>query len=691
MKNNAPQTQYDKAIRRRGVLLMAAALLMAFALQLVGIVLGKGLDEGDRDFAAFWMLFGCLVPLLYLFLSLFLHRMQMAELQNKPIEQMQQYLLESRENAEQTVVDAIPVLRGLRRLADGGAVLVGLLGACAALCSGIIYKTSWGTAVLFVSAFLLLSAISRIRFPVPKVLFAENKTYVSASDYPRLYALARQAADAVGCEGNIAISLQSEFNGGIARVGDTYSVQLGAMLLELLSEGELYSVLIHEFAHMTEENAAGNREREYHNWLVNGGNPHFLSGLTNLLYLVTDTQYSYQMFLFDHACSVLVEQNADRAMGAHGDPAYAASALLKMKYYDLYDWEQGTEDEMSFYAPQEPPAHVTLDRVQAFREVMEKRMEDWNALADCEIISRSATHPTLKMRLETLGVAGYRIAESEDDEAYTAECRKAREYVDALILERGSADYKAKRVEAYMKPLARVAEWEQAGKPLTPEGYADVVGDLRSVGRVTDAMALCERAIDELDTAASCYAYFMRGLYRLHRYDSAGIDDLYHAIEYNSNYIDDGLSTIGAFCCLTGRQEELEAYRERAMDVGQMQKDVYSEMNILRKTDTLLTEHLPEELMAGLLDTLRAVDDGNVQSVYLVRKVITEDFFASAVVMRFHGASDEKRSEIMHKVFMYLDTCGDWQFTLFDYDEVKKIKVERIPDSCIYQKERNET
>ncbi len=687
MKRKRPLSEYKKRIRRRGWLLMGASLVLAFGMQMLGIILDIQVSEAVGEWIFGLMLFCGGVPLGYMPLSFWGNRMQLAQMRGMPIEQMQRYLLESREDAEQTAAEELPRLQRLRRLADGYAVLLGVFGACAALCSGIVYDSSWGTVAVFVSAFLLLSALSRIRFPAPKEVFSDNKTYVSEAEYPQLYAMARKAADALDCQGDIAISLQGDFNGGIAKIGNTYSVQLGAMLLELLSEKELYSVLIHEFAHMEEKNTAAVREQNYHSWLVSGGNPHFLSGLVSLSFLQTDTMYSYQMFLFDYAGSVLNEMNADRAMAELGDASYAASALLKMKYYDLYQWEQGVEDGTPFYAQPEAPKHVIEDQIKPFRAAMEQRAEDWDALVDCEIISRSASHPTLKMRLETLGVTDWGIAESEDTEAYRAECTKAREYVETLVYENGAEAYKMERIEEYLKPAARVAEWEEAGKPLSAAGYADVVDDLRAMGRNRDAEALCSRAIDELDTAAAAYAYFMRGLGRLHRYDPAGMDDLYVAMANNHNAIDQGLDAIGQFCCITGRQEELDTYRERAVQIGQHQKDVYSEVGVLRKKDRLVPEQLPEDLLAGLLDTVREADDGTVEAVYLVRKCITEDFFTSVVVVRFHGAPKEQRAEMLHKLFRYLD-AADWQFSLFDYDEVKKVKVERIPDSCIYQRER---
>lgn len=682
------KSAYDKRIQRRGIGLIAAAVALAFGLQLLGILLGNRIS---KDMALMVFTGSVCLPLLWLPVSLLLGNWYVKRVNARDESQLQTLLLNERERAEEVSVQGLKKLRRLRMCSDALAVLFVLCGVAASVSSGVVYSSNIAIVRLYGGFLWILCGLSQIRFPAPKEIFTDNKTYVDEAEYPQLYALAKRAEEALGCHGKIAIALRGDLGCGIARIGDTYSVQMGAMLLEMLSEEELYAVLLHEFGHMKAENKGIEQERAYFYFICKPRrNPHVLDFFVDWMFRFADNLYMFEHFLFDYACSVLHETMADRAMTEHGDVRYAASALLKMKYYDLYDWEQGVEDDRPFYEQPEAPKHVVSDQLKQFRAALEKRAEAWDALVDCEIISRSASHPTLKMRLETLGVTEWCIAESHDTEEYRAECTKAREYVEQMVYENGKESYKTERIEEYLKPAARVATWEEAGKPLVPAGYADMVGDLRMLGRNREAEALCSRAIAELDEAAACYAYFMRGLARLHRYDPAGMDDLYRAIANNSNYINEGLEAIGEFCCLTGRQEELDTYRERAVQIGQHQKDVYSEMNVLRKKDRIVPEQeLPEELRTGLLETIHTVDNGTIEAVYLVRKIITEDFFATAVVVRFFGAPREQRDEIFHKLFRYLDTCSDWQFTLFDYDEVKKIKVERIPNSCIYQKERD--
>ena len=129
-----------------------------------------------------------------------------------------------------------------------------------------------------------------------------------------------------------------------------------------------------------------------------------------------------------------------------------------------------------------------------------------------------------------------------------------------------------------------------------------------------EAIELCERAIRELPAAAACQGYFIRGCYRLHSYEDAGIGDIYFAIETNKNYLDEGMPMIGNYCCLTGNQQELERYRERAVELSQEDKDMYSQILELKKNDHLSSETLPEGILEGILAYIRSVEDGQIET-----------------------------------------------------------------------------
>jgi hypothetical protein len=144
---------------------------------------------------------------------------------------------------------------------------------------------------------------------------------------------------------------------------------------------------------------------------------------------------------------------------------------------------------------------------------------------------------------------------------------------------------------------------------------------------------------------------------------------------------------VGLFCCITGREKELLEYRERAQVLAQKDIDEYSETSVLSKKDKLIHDDMPSEMLEEILAYIRSVDGGIIRNVYLVRKVVNDNFFISAFVLQFDGGNDEERDDVTHKIFRYLDTYPvEWQFSLFEYSECYNIKFDKIEGSLVYSK-----
>ena len=130
----------------------------------------------------------------------------------------------------------------------------------------------------------------------------------------------------------------------------------------------------------------------------------------------------------------------------------------------------------------------------------------------------------------------------------------------------------------------------------------------------------------------------------------------------------------------------MEIYRERAVALTEENK-IHSEASVLNKKDKLSTEALPDGMLEDILAHITFEHSDNIEKIYLVRKTITDDFFTSVFVIKIvSDTDDDTRYKILHKAFNYLDTCSDWQFSLFDYEDVKNVKIEEITGSCVYTK-----
>lgn len=683
-----PKTKYERAIHRRGIWLLVASYLITFIFMILGVIYAPHFAPSSMViFKVILTVSFALLPLL-IACNLFFKKRHVQKLEKMKVDEAQQFVIEHRNSAKEMAAEKLSFLKRCRMFTNIYAILLFVISILAAFSAGVTYSdTGVSTVFYLLSAVICACALSRIRFSLPSAFYEENKSYVSKEDYPEIYALAKQAADALHCQGEIKLAIIGDCNAGIAKAKNIYSIQLGAILINLLSKEELYTVLLHEFAHVAADNAEGEKELSYYNWICNGGNSNFYSGFVSVMFLYPDILYTFHHSLYQYASALANETTADQVMGTLGEAKHAASALIKIKYYDLYSWEKGTRDEKCFYETEELNKTFLETEVNELKAAIPERKEFWNTLIESEILSRSASHPTLKMRLESLGVSTLELTDAQNPVSYNQECLKAIQQFEELLCTENVEQYKENRKIYYEESLKLVTDWENAGKPLVPEEYSDIDQALRKLGRNMEASALCDRAIEELDDAASCYAYFIKGCFLLHSYDASGIELIYHAIENNSNYIDEGLDVIGEFCCLVGREDDLATYRQRAVEIAQKKKDVYDESLILRKNDTLTSESLPLELHNNILKYISSIADNHIEKVYLVRKTITDDFFTSAFIVKFEKDTPiEIRSNIMHKIYSYLDTCSNWQFSLFEYESVKYIKFDDIENSCVYMK-----
>ncbi len=688
-KKEAPKTVLEKRSKRRGTLLIIAAGVLAFGFETCGIFLEAQMTSMPRGTLVAITIICLALPVVLGIASLPLTKRYFAKLGDMQVAEQQQYFLAHRVEAAETAAQKLRLLKKLILISDLYAVFIGLLGAVAAACIGALIDTDSGWTVIFwlFSGIYILAALSRIRFPLGKAYFEDDESYVDAADYPELYRLAARAQEQLGCTGEIRISIQGDCNAGIARLGSTYSVTLGAVLLNIMSEEELYCILLHEFSHMLLTSVTVSRQMFYNYWLSEGGNKHPLSDITSPLFSYPDTVYSFQFFLYSFAATLGSEEAADRSMAQFADKEAAASALLKLHYYDLYEWEEDALDTEPVYAPEQPGKDVLRRTISRFKSRAAERMDVWNELTAAEILSRTDTHPTVKMRLEALGVTDYHALELESSEEYTRDAERALDFVDKFVYKNILPVYDEKRREYYSEPKELVEKWEVGGMPLVPSEYAGVCSALRTLGRMSEAEALCDRVIAELPKAATCFARFTKGVLMLHRFEPNGLNLIYSAMDENSNYIDSGLEVIGEFCCLAGLQDELDRYRDKSVELLQMQNDVYSKLSELNAGDDLSTEHLPQELQDTILEYIGSIGGGKVLEVFIVHKTITDDFFTSVVVVRLDDdVSDDEKGEFFPKLFDFLDTCSSRQFSLFDYDDVQSIDFAAIPNSRIYSK-----
>ncbi len=635
------------------------------------------------------------LPVVLFILNIVLAKKEINKLKATKVADVQSYMLRHKKEAEQASGNLLSQVSRLRHLTVVYTVIVGVLAVCIAVLGGIlyVYESTFGFAFLVYSGLVFYAVYSRI--PNYKIEpFGDDVMRLSREEYPKIYSLADNAAEKLGCSKDITIILSLDCNATvyITDGGKKCTVMLGIILLNIMTEDEVYCIFLHELSHVSPKNRSFIREGQYNSWLQRHTDASsVVDSILSHLYMWFDCLYLFNYLTYYYAYSVVRETEADRDMVRYGDIRAAASSLLKLQYDNMRYWESGVRDEAPFYKSEEQPTDYLNSVVKKFRATIQERKDDWNELVGKEILANNATHPTLKMRLNTLGVEELEIVEDISSQAYCEESQKALDYAEKKRYAENEKTYSKDRKTYYTEPLERITDWENNGCAIDAESYADIISDLKQIGRNEQAEALCDRAIEELDEHSAMHAYFIKGSAMLYRYDEKGLELVYHAIENNQNYLEEGLNVIGRFCCLTGREKELLKYRECAVKLQQKNVDENSKAGFLSKHDNLTKENLPEGMLENILSFIHSVDSGNIiENIYLVRKTISESFFSSVFVIHFYGGTSAQQNEIMHKIFRYLDSYPiDWQFSLFDYFSYPEVKIEKIEGSLVYSKSNN--
>lgn len=663
------------------------SFVSALLASVIGVIFNAKLSQNPILMIAFAAL--AILPIFLLLFNIIFQKHLIKKINGINVAELNTFLVSHRNDAEKTAKEKLKELQHIRHLTTLYTVFIAILGITTAILGGVLTEFNYYlyTVCILYSAIILFSVFVRIRKKIPYVL-DENIVTISQNDYPVIHALASKAAKSVGYEKEIVIIPEWDCSASIINDEKRAYLTIGVVLLNILTEEELYAILLHEFAHIS-KNSAVEREQQYNLWLCNErGIIDKLSELLSHLYSYSSVKYQFTYIIYQYAASVIKELNADRAMAKHFDSKIAVSALLKMHYNTLYGWERGVKNEDSIFKSEVLEANYLTRRIESLKESIATRSEFWNSLLSKEILANNASHPTLKMRMDALGVEKLSLTDSKSSEEYLVEIKKLLQFSEDTIYNNRIKTYEKERNENYSEPFARIEEWNNSGNPISAETYADIISDLKSVGKHEEAENLCDRVLEELPEQSTAHAAYMKGCAMICRYDEKGMDLIYHAMEQNGNYIEEGLNLLGEFCCLTGREDELLEYRKKAVQLAQRHKDQDFQISFLSKSDNLTKETLPDGMLEEILAYIKSIDTGIIQNIYLVRKTVSKTFFASVFIIHFYGGTDAQRDDIMHKIFRFLDSHpSEWQFALFDYFEYPEVNVEKIEGSLVYSKE----
>lgn len=615
-----------------------------------------------------------------------------------PMQARMEMILSRRNSAEANIEHAAKRLEKVLHGIIGYLLAVlALTSAAVFFCSAAIGSTDSGLIPILLLAFGIYCGILPFFFyRVPRF---NGNGYSSPEDYPALYAMARSAAKKLGITGEIRIVILQDCNAGIARIGQVYSLQIGAELLYILNQEELEQILLHEFAHMTDpyiqKQAAFPR---YEASLES--NSFFGVPIGSWLMAWPRAVYYFEKQFYLASVSPLAEKYADRTVKEHGDLPAFASALAKVAMSELFLTEFNRLMPEPYYRPETPRSDTCTAVCRALASAIESRGAAWMDMLRRELPPLVASHPIFRQRLEAIGIAELpiQITLPSESSPYRDDCLRAIAHIDEQILGMYSGEnesrYREERKENYLNPLAVIEAWENSAKNDSSETLYPVIDAYLTLNRFDEAEALCDAVIQNTENLhAAPYAMYVKGRCLLDRYNPEGIELIYRAIELNHSFMDQGLDAVGSFCTRAGLQRELEEYRKKAVELQQKNMDIYSKAAEISIHDRLSYEQFPDDRLPEMLAFITKIGKGRIRCVFLIRKTITPDYFTSVFLIGFVSETEESEKEkIMEKIAYYLDTHLDgWQYSLFELEKSMEKKLQKkFPQSLVFSLPPNE-
>lgn len=244
----------------------------------------------------------------------------------------------------------------------------------------------------------------------------------------------------------------------------------------------------------------------------------------------------------------------------------------------------------------------------------------------------------------------------------------------------------SKKKEYYTDPLETVEKYENSDKQYPVDELRHVIDAYSALCRYDKVEQVCDYIISQGEPeAVDAYAFYVKGSLLLSRYDSRGIDYMYNAIKGNPNAIEPALDKIGKFCTQMGLQKELDEYRQKGIELVQQERDEFSKISYINKKDNLCADDMPKEMLSEIINVMLDKGGDEIDQIYLVRKIVSDTFYASIFIIRFESGECDKTREILDKIFNYLDARPE-QFSLFIYDKKYVNILDKIKGSLVYDK-----
>ena len=544
------------------------------------------------------------------------------------------------------------------------------------------------TPFLILAFFFVAGIYIHVAMAISNKPKLEIPEYLSRKDFPYLYSIADEAMEQVGIKGKFYICTDRSFNGSISKFGNTYLINLGCSLVNCLDRDELYNILLHEYAHVSEKYTPKGIQGFFHRFMEFDGDNLF-SFFADSIIAYPTVKYATEYVFYTFLASEYIEKMADSVINENGNPTSFVSALAKCNLHFSYERVDFLYNIKPLFESEKPRDTLASEYLDGFHLSLKDNMEKWLDGYEKEIQPRNSTHPIYRLRCDSVGVKpkDVKISFEITDEKLKNEAKKLLDFTNEMIVKNLTPHYETSRKDYYLIPLDIVNEWEKDKSAYNSTDLNNVIDSLASLNRHKEAEVLCDEIIaTESNIYATAYAKFFKGFMLANDDDYRCLDLLYEVIELNANFMQGCLDLIGHFACRNGLQEELDTYREKAISLSQKYVDEDEKASTLSRKDNIVKDTIDKETLDKHVSYILSTSD-KIKSIYLVRKIISDSFYSRVFVVEFEkNVSLDDVQKSWDKIFSYFDCLDGEQYSLFYGTKYYIDIVKRIDGSLVYSK-----
>lgn len=502
---------------------------------------------------------------------------------------------------------------------------------------------------------------------------------ISPEDYPLLYDSVLRVMKDCGIDRPAQLHILEDDNIAVGSSRKTIHLLLGAVNVCLLTRRELEQVLMHEFAHVRNEDTAEN-ERIV-NIVRRWSNPgiHSVDILGNLLMRIPIDAVQTRCSIYQAVMSEGAEALADCYVVEHGDPKAYADALAKGAMWNFFVNEPCAARDYEMLSSPEPISHMNRQLLEIYHRQLALREEKWRGFLANELPPKLDSHPIARQRILRCvdDLSAVSVHTEETDPAYLRESQALLDASDKLC-EASDREFLSQRLKDVEKRNEAMDRFRQSEAPYEQLDVGELYDAAGAFAGLDDDLALeiCDHILEQ--EPHNEYAMALKGSILLLREDEDGVELLFEASRTSVNYVESYMDLLMDYASKHGNQELLDRCRNEGLE---LQFKILDRTVSVFSTDdrsTLSPNDLPEDTRQEVLEFILSHGRELLQEVLTIQVTVGDEHVYHYFLVYPQGTASEVAEELYGKVFRYLDMrterfcLGDELFGSKKEKELKK-------------------